>query len=157
MMTQAEIILNQMGIAYKRYDYPEDSGLSALQIAGITGVRPELVYKTLVCRGSGHHTYVFVVPCMENLDFGKAASIVGEKRIGLAPRDALKSITGGYMKGSCTPVGMKSGYPVIIDAGMRGQKTVCLNGGKLGVLLQLSPEDLIKVTGAVYKDIVAGR
>lgn len=157
MMTQAEIILSQTGIRYNRYTYPEDEGLSAAQIAGITGIEPELVYKTLVCRGAGHHTYVFVVPCKENLDFEKAAAVVGEKRLSLAPRNALKAITGGYMKGSCTPIGMKAGYPVILDKGMGDKEKICLNGGRLGVLIQLSPKDLMKVTGAVYKDIVAGR
>lgn len=157
MKTQAERKLDQEKIPYRLYFYPEDSGLSALQIANITGMEPEIVHKTLVCRGAGHHTYVCVVPCMATLDFNRVAILMGEKKLSLAPRAALEQITGGYSKGCCTPIGMKGNYPVILDKSMQNKEKICLNGGRLGLLMEISTRDLVKITGSVYEDIVVGR
>lgn len=153
MKTKAQIILDAREIDYELRFYPPDARLSAQQIALITGVSPEHVYKTLVCRGSGHRTYICVVPCRENLDFEKAAAFFQESRLRLAPKNVLKSITGGYEKGSCTPIGLKSNYPVVLDKKMKQLTNVFLNGGQVGVLLGLSVNALSHVTGAAFADI----
>ncbi len=157
MKTDAELILNRKGIPYKLYEYPEDAGLSAFQIASLTEKCPDIVYKTLVCRGAGHHTYVCVIPCEKELDFQKICAVTGEKRIRLAPRSALGIITGGYEKGSCTPIGMKRNYPIILDISAKEKEKICLNGGRVGVLMEIRPSDLKDITGAVYEMIAKER
>lgn len=153
MKTKAQIILDAEGIDYELHFYPPDARLSAQQISLITGVPPERVYKTLICRGAGHRTYVCVIPCRENLDFEKAAAIFQESRLRLAPQNVLKSITGGYEKGSCTPIGLKSDYPVVLDKKMEKLTNVFLNGGQVGILLGLSVNALSHITGAAFADI----
>lgn len=153
MKTKVQIILDAEGIDYELHFYPPDARLSAQQIALITEIPPEHVYKTLVCRGSGHRTYICVIPCRENLDFEKAAAFFQEDHLRLAPKNVLKSITGGYEKGSCTPIGLKSDYPVVLDKKMKHITNVFLNGGQVGVLLGLSVNALFRITGAAFADI----
>jgi len=149
--TPAQAAMEEHGAAYRTYEYPADPALSAARIAELTGFAAEAVYKTLVCRGSGHRTYVCVIPSQANLDFEGAARMVGENRLRLAPQGALPQITGGYVKGCCTPLGMTGGYPVFLDESMEGKERICLNGGRLGLLMELDPADLQRVTGGVFR------
>ncbi len=151
--TPAQLAMEAAGAAYKTYGYPADPTLSAARIAELTGFPAGEVYKTLVCRGSGHRTYVCVIPSPANLDFEGVAQMVGENRLRLAPQGALPEITGGYVKGCCTPLGMRGGYPVFLDKSMEQKEKICLNGGRLGLLMELAPSELRRVTGGVFRQL----
>lgn len=153
MKTRAQRALEAEGIDYEFRFYPPDSNISARQIAFLTGIPPEHVYKTLICRGSGHRTYVCVIPCSKILSFEKTSALFQEAHIRLAPKDVLKEITGGYEKGSCSPIGLQSDYPIVLDEEMKKLSKVFLNGGRAGLLLGLHVDALAEMTGAVFADI----
>lgn len=157
MKTKAQLALEAAGIDYEIRFYLPDSRLSAQQIASVTGIPAEYVYKTLVCRGAGHRTYVCVVPSSKTLDLKKVSVLFQEEHIRLAPKAALKEITGGYEKGSCTPIGMKPDYPVVLDENMKKISKVFLNGGKVGLLVGVAVDALAELTGGFFADLTGER
>ena len=116
------------------------------------GLEHRLVYKTLVTVGKSGSYYVFVIPIEEEIDFKKAARAVGEKSLSMLPLKELTKVT-GYVRGGCTSVGMKKAYPTVIDSSAKELPYLYVSGGRLGMQLRLSPEDLRKAAGAEYADV----
>jgi len=96
---------------------------------------------------------VFVIPIAEELDMKKAAKAVSEKNIEMIHVKEINNIT-GYIRGGCTPVGMKKNYMTVIHESVNDFDEIIVSGGKIGVQILLSPIDLIQVTGAVTGDII---
>ena len=113
----------------------------------------ERVYKTLVARGVSRQIYVFCIPVAENLDLKKAAKAVGEKSIELIAVKELPGLT-GYVRGGCSPIGMKKQYPTVFHAAAAGCDTVFVSAGKLGAQVELAPGALIGLLGAQVADII---
>lgn len=140
-------LLSQKKISYTPHEYPHGpEALDGLTVAGIIGAAPEQVFKTLVTRGASKSIHVFVIPVAEELDLKKAARAAGEKSVAMIHVNELLSVT-GYVRGGCSPVGMKKQYDTLYHDSALGQETIIVSAGKIGFQVELKPEELIKLTG----------
>jgi Cys-tRNA(Pro)/Cys-tRNA(Cys) deacylase len=111
------------------------------------------MYKTLVTRGKSGAFYVFVIPIDAELDRKKAAQSVGEKSVDMIHVKEINAVT-GYIRGGCTPIGMKKQYVTRIDQSARDLAIVYVSGGRVGAQIELRPEDLLSVSKAEYADLL---
>ena len=146
-------VLEQKKIPYTAHSYPHgDEAVDGVTVARITGQDPAKVFKTLVARGASRKIYVFVIPVASELELKKAARAVGEKSVAMVKVNELLSLT-GYVRGGCSPVGMKKQYPTVCHRSMDEQDTVLVSAGKIGWQIELAPSDLITLTHAEIADI----
>ena len=96
---------------------------------------------------------MFVIPIEEEIDFKKAARVVGEKSLEMLPLKDLTRVT-GYVRGGCTSIGMKKQFPTVIQEDAAGLSCMYVSGGKLGIQLELQPEDLRKAANAKFADVI---
>ena len=147
-------VLEQKKIAYSAHTYPHgDDPIDGLTVAGIIGRRPEQVFKTLVARGASKGIYVFVVPVCAELDLKKAAKSVGEKSIAMIHVSEITPLT-GYVRGGCSPVGMKKQYPTVFDASCVQQETMIVSAGKIGFQVETEPQALLNLVRGKLADII---
>lgn len=152
--TNAMRILDKQKISYQVNTYQCDEFIDGVHIADKLNQPYSKSFKTLVAVGKSKAHYVFVIPVDKEIDFKKAAKVVGEKSIELVPVKDIQGLT-GYIRGGCTPIGMKKLFPTIIQESAKGQEEIIVSGGKLGLQLILSPEDLIHTVKGVYEDVIA--
>ena len=151
--TNAMRLLDRAGIPYEVAEYEVDeSDLSGVHLAETLGIDVERVFKTLVTRGDKNGLHVFVIPAAEELDLKKCAAVTGDKRIEMIAVKELLPLT-GYIRGGCSPVGMKKAYPTHIDELATLYDTVYVSGGQRGVQLILNPVALADYIGAVFADV----
>ena len=151
--TNAMRMLDTAGIMYQVHTYPvEDGAIDAVSVAKKCGEDPEQVFKTLVTQGAHGGYYVFVVPAAGELDLKKAARSVGEKSVSMIPVKDINKVT-GYIRGGCSPVGMKKAYVTRIDASAQGQRAIFVSAGRIGQQMEVNPEQLAQVCGAEFADI----
>ena len=117
------------------------------------GYDHKYVYKTLVTTGKSGGHYVFVIPIEEEIDFKKAAKVVGEKSLEMLHLKELTKVT-GYVRGGCTSIGMKKQFPTVIQEDAKELEHMHVSGGKLGMQLTLLPEDLAKAANAQFADVI---
>ena len=134
-----------------RYYACEDF-IDGTHVADLLGLSYDSTFKTLVCTGKTGKHYVFVIPVAEELDLKAAARSVGEKNVEMLHMKYLKEVT-GYIRGGCSPIGMKKPFDTVIDDSCLLFDEIALSGGSLGVQLTLSPADLIRVTHAKTEHI----
>ncbi len=146
-------VLEGKKITYESHSYEPDPTMSGEQIAEILGEDAEKVFKTLVTQGKSGAYYVFIVPVKEELDLKKAAKTSGEKAVSMIKQKELLPLT-GYVHGGCSPIGMKKQFPTFIQKGVSGFERVFVSAGKVGVQIELSPEDLMAVSGCMEADII---
>ena len=146
-------VLDGKKITYESHSYEPDPTMSGEQIAEILGENAEKVFKTLVTQGKSGAYYVFVVPVKEELNLKKAAKASGEKAISMIKQKELLSIT-GYVHGGCSPIGMKKQFPTFIQEGASGFERIFVSAGKVGYQIELSPADLMAVSGCREADII---
>lgn len=151
--TNAMRILDSLKIPYKSYFYECDEFIDALKIADQLGLPYEKVYKTLVTGAPSKNYYVFVIPIAEELDLKKAARAVGEKSVEMIAVKEINSIT-GYIRGGCTAVGMKKKYVTKVDESAKELVTMIVSGGKIGVQLELKPEELLLACEGTFDDLI---
>ncbi len=151
--TNAMRLLDSAGITYSMasYDYDE-SDLSGVHAAKELGVSEDIVFKTLVTRGDGNAIFVFVIPVAESLDLKKAAKASGNKSIEMIHVKEILDIT-GYIRGGCSPIGMKKAYPTFIDETAILSEKIYFSAGKRGVQIILDPEVLAEVSNAKFYDL----
>ena len=151
--TNAMRMLDTAGITYQVHTYPvEDGAIDAVSVAKKCGEDPEQVFKTLVTQGSDHNHYVFVVPAEEHLDLKACARAVGVKAVEMIPqKDLLK--TTGYIHGGCSPIGMKKKFVTVYDETIVLFDTVLVSGGRIGLQVEVKPDDLIKITDGLTAPI----
>ena len=147
-------VLDGKKIPYEKHSYEPDATMSGEEIAGILGEDPAKVFKTLVTQGKSGAYYVFVVPVGAELDLKKAAKAAGEKAINMIRQKELLPLT-GYVHGGCSPIGMKKQFPTFIHETAAGLDRIFVSAGKVGFQIELSPEDLVSVTGCKVTDITA--
>lgn len=152
--TNAMRILDKNKIVYKTKTYECDEFIDGIHVADLNGDPYDQSFKTLVTVGKTGGYYVFVLPIDKEIDFKKAAKLVGEKSIEMIHVKDINAIT-GYIRGGCTPLGMKKLYPTVIHESARKYNEIIISGGKLGVQIILNPEDLAKVTNAMFGDFLA--
>ncbi|MDE5824793.1 MAG: Cys-tRNA(Pro) deacylase [Lachnospiraceae bacterium] len=151
--TNAMRILDTKKIPYTTHTYECDEFIDAIQIADMLGLPYEKVYKTLVTQGSSKNYYVFVIPIAEELDMKKAAKSVGEKSVAMLHVKDINAVT-GYIRGGCTAIGMKKQYVTRIEQSALSLDKIIVSGGKLGMQLELTPQDLAAASGAEFADII---
>ena len=147
-------ILGQKKIKYTAHEYPHgEDAVDGVTVARMTGRDPACVFKTLVTRGASKGIYVFVIPVAEELDLKKAAKAVGEKSIAMVHVSEINALT-GYVRGGCSPIGMKKQYKTVYHSSILSQDTVLVSAGKIGQQVELSPADLIGLTRGDTANIV---
>ena len=151
--TNAMRMLDTAGITYQVHTYPvEDGAIDAVSVAKKCGEDPEQVFKTLVTQGSDHNHYVFVVPAEEHLDLKACARAVGVKAVEMIPQKELLKTT-GYIHGGCSPIGMKKKFVTVYDETIVLFDTVLVSGGRVGLQVEVAPDDLLKITDGVTAPI----
>ena len=145
-------ILEREGVAHRVHFYDQEGGIDAVTVAGKLGQDPQAVFKTLVTQGKSRAFYVFVIPAPATLNLKYAAAACGEKAIEMIAQKLLLPNT-GYIHGGCSPVGMKKAYPTYIDEPAQLFDTICVSAGKIGAQVELPPDELCRVTGAVYAQL----
>ena len=151
--TNAMRLLDSAGISYSMGSYAYDeSDLSGVHAAKELGVSEDIVFKTLVTRGDGNAIFVFVIPVAESLDLKKAAKASGNKSIEMIHVKEIMDIT-GYIRGGCSPIGMKKAYPTYIDETAQLWDEIYFSAGKRGVQIILDPEILAEVSNAEFCDL----
>lgn len=153
--TNAMRILETMKIAYEMRTYECEEFVDGVHLADMLQLPYEQVYKTLVTVGKSKAYYVFVIPVAEEIDFKKAAKVVGEKSLEMVPLKDLTAVT-GYIRGGCTSIGMKKKFQTIIQEEAKYLEKIVVSGGRRGLQLLLKPEDLRKAAEASFADVIVG-
>ena len=138
-------VLDQKKVSYKTHVCPDAEGLSGDEIAAVLNENPEQAFKTLVTVGKTGKNYVFVVPVNKELDLKKAAKSVGVKSVAMIHVADINKVT-GYIRGGCSPVGMKKQFDTEFDESCLAQPTFLVSGGRIGTQIECAPADLVKVT-----------
>ena len=154
--TNALRLLDAAGIPYttREYDYDEKNPC---------GVRPddldaalqERMFKTLVTRGDRTGINVFCIPVSEELDLKKCAAAAGDKRIEMVPMKEILGLT-GYIRGGCSPVGMKKKYPTIFDETAILYDRIFVSGGQQGLQIELEPMALVEFVDGIIAEVTKG-
>lgn len=152
-ITNAMRLLKQAGIPFETAQYEVDENdLSGVHAAQMLGIDPDCMFKTLVARGEKKGIYVFCIPVAEELDLKKCASVVGEKKIEMVQVKELLGLT-GYIRGGCSPVGMKKKFPSFIDETAQLFDNIYVSAGTRGVQMIVDPLKLAEYIEAPFKDI----
>jgi Cys-tRNA(Pro)/Cys-tRNA(Cys) deacylase len=152
--TNAARLLDSAGISYELVAYDVDeSDLSASSVAAKLCQDTGQVFKTLVLRGDKTGIFVCVIPGNKELDLKKAAKASGNKNAAMVPVKEILELT-GYIRGGCSPVGMKKKYSTYIDENCILYDQIFVSAGLRGIQLKISPEDLILFTGSEICSLV---
>ncbi len=142
-------MLDQHSVPYSLYEYTvQDGQIDGISVAHKIGQPVNYVFKTLVA-SSLEKVFVFLVPVEKELDLKTAAKVVNEKKIDLLPVKDLLGLT-GYIRGGCSPIGMKKLFPTFIDTSAKELEYMIVSAGKIGMQIQLKPSDLISCTKGDY-------
>ena len=152
--TNAARLLDRAKIAYELVPYRVDEEhLAATHVAEELGEDIGSVFKTLVLRGDRTGYFVCVVPADHEVDLKAAARVSGNKKADLVPVKELLPLT-GYVRGGCSPIGMKRRYPTFIDAGAGRRERIYISAGVRGVQIVIAPADLMAFAEAVPADLI---
>lgn len=151
--TNAVRLVERSGIPCREALYEfDEKDLSGIHAAQALGKPPEQVFKTLVARGERTGINVFCIPVCCELDLKKAAKAAGDKNMELVPVKELLPLT-GYIRGGCSPVGMKKKYPTFLDETCILWEEIAVSAGERGHQLLLNPEALAQLIGAELADL----
>ena len=152
--TNAMRLLEQAGIPFRieTYEYDEEH-LGGAHVAAQVSLPEEQVFKTLVVRGDKKGIMVFCIPVMMELDLKKAAKVSGNKNCDLIPMKELLPTT-GYIRGGCSPIGMKKPFPTYIHSTAADFEYIYISAGVRGLQIQIAPNDLITVSNATLSDLI---
>lgn len=151
--TNAMRILEKNKISYELITYECDEFIDGLHTAEKTGAPVEQSFKTLVAQGKSRDYYVFVIPIAEEVQLKTAAKAVGEKSVEMIHVKDINKIT-GYIRGGCSPVGMKKQYRTIIHSSAQDYNEIYISGGRIGATIKLSPLSLQSLVNAEFADII---
>jgi Cys-tRNA(Pro)/Cys-tRNA(Cys) deacylase len=146
-------ILEKLGIVYRAHFYdPSDGRIDGISVAKKIGLPQEAFYKTLVSRGADGEYYVFVIPVAGKLNLKRAAKAVDVKSVEMISAADINKVT-GYVRGGCSPIGMKKEYVIVLDSTCNAAERIVVSAGKIGCQLELAPCDLVRITGARMESI----
>lgn len=152
--TNAVRLVQQAGIPCREAFYEfDEKDLNGNHAAQAIGFPPEQVFKTLVARGERTGINVFCIPVCCELDLKKAAKAAGDKNMEMVPVKELLSLT-GYIRGGCSPVGMKKKYPTFFDETCQLHDEIAVSAGARGHQMIIPPEALAALAGAKLVDII---
>ncbi|MDR0820895.1 MAG: Cys-tRNA(Pro) deacylase [Oscillospiraceae bacterium] len=151
--TNAMRLLEAAGMTFTAREYDVSDGeISGVAVAAKIGQEPERVFKTLVTEGKTTGLNVFVIPSDCELDLKKAVQAAGDKYIEMIKSRELEPKT-GYIHGGCSPIGMKKRFPTFIDETAMLHDTIFVSGGRVGLQVEVSPQDLAQMTNAAFCDL----
>lgn len=150
--TNAMRTLDTHKIPYECTSYPSDGFMDGISVAAAVGKSCDECFKTLVTVGASRTNYVFVIPVDKELALKKAAACVGEKSVSMLPARDITNVT-GYIKGGCSPIGMKKAFRTVIDQSAENLPQMTVSAGKLGMQITLRPQDLAAVCRADFADL----
>ena len=146
-------ILDGDGISYQVAEHElKDAFISGSDQARMFGQDPDRVFKTLVVYEKKDEYYVCVIPVDATLDLKKAENLFHVKRLKMLPMKELLGVT-GYVHGGCSPVGMKKKFPTAIDETAQLFDTIFVSGGRVGLQIELNPDELCRAVQADYADL----
>lgn len=150
-------LLEQKKVDYTAhfYDHQEGESVDGGHVVEKTGQDPKRVFKTLVAVGASKEHYVFVIPALEELELKKAAKTAGEKSIAMLPLKELTPLT-GYIRGGCSPIGMKKRFPTWLDETALDQEKILVSGGRIGTQVELEPRVLAELVGGGFARLTPG-
>ena len=151
--TNAMRMLDRQKVKYEAFSYECDEFIDGMHTIEKTGAPAEQTYKTLVMQGKSKQYYVFVIPIAKEVDLKAAARSVGEKSVEMIHVKDITAVS-GYVRGGCSPIGMKKQYPTVIQECAAQFDKVYVSGGRIGTTLCMAPEDLKKVSRAEYADFI---
>lgn len=156
--TNAMRILDNLKIKYDAAEYDDDTEHAlehgaALATAKKLGVNPEQVFKTIVFKTDEKEVLVFCQSAVHQINLKKARAAANAKEVAPVKQEELLALT-GYVRGGCSPVGMKKQYRTFIDKTALDQPVICISAGTRGMQLKLKPQDLITATNAVVCDLI---
>ncbi len=153
--TNALRLLEAEGIPFEVLTYPVDEeDLSALHAAELLGMEGDRIFKTIVLVGERRGPLVCVIPGTCEVDLKKAAKVAGDKSVRPLPLRELEALT-GYLRGGCSPIGMKKKFPTFIDETAQLFDQISVSAGRRGLQMLIAPEDLGRSAQAVFADIIA--
>ena len=152
--TNAIRILEKNRVNYRVHEYPwsEEHLDAKIAAENVRGIPLEKVYKTLVTVGDNTGVTIACIPAEHELNLKSLAKVSDNKEVEMLGMKDLESNT-GYIRGGCSPIGMKKNFPIFVAVAAETMETIVLSSGKRGMQIELSPADLLSVTGAVYADI----
>ncbi len=151
--TNAMRMLDKLRIPYGSHTYECEEFTDGVQIAHLLGQDCARVFKTLVTVAKSGKYYVFVVPVEKEMDLKKCAAVVGEKALSPIHVKDIQSVT-GYIRGGCSPIGMKKQFRTVIYESAKEFDTIIVSGGRLGLQLEMTPENLVKACSGEFADII---
>lgn len=152
--TNAARLLDRAGIDYRLVPYAfDENDLAATHVAAELGEDIRSVFKTLVLHGDRSGYFVCVIPGDQEVNLKKAARIAGAKKADLIPMKELLPLT-GYIRGGCSPIGMKKPFPVFIHSSAVDFKTIYISAGVRGLQLAINPADIIRYIPATVADLI---
>ncbi|MBR5758385.1 MAG: Cys-tRNA(Pro) deacylase [Thermoguttaceae bacterium] len=152
--TNATRLLESANVPFETLEYEVDENdLSGMHIASQLNIPPEQIFKTLVLKGEKLGYFVCCLPVCDELDLKKTAKAFGDKKCDLIPMKDLKDLT-GYVRGGCSPVGMKKKFPTIFDETAELFDKIYVSAGMRGMQMVLEPGALIKFVDAKTADLV---
>lgn len=152
--TNAMRILDAKKITYDVLTYDNKDGkIDGVSVAEKVGRDLKEVYKTLVTQGASNNPFVFVIPVEAELDLKKAAKAAGEKKIEMIPVKDIQKWT-GYIRGGCSPIGMKKEYRTFLDETCRDIDVIVVSGGKIGIQIVIKPDILKEIVHAELADLL---
>ena len=153
-ITNVMRLLKQANIPFETDEYEVDeSDLSGVHAAAALGIDPDCMFKTLVAKGEKKGVHVFCIPVAEELDLKKCAQAAGEKKIEMIHVKDLLPLT-GYIRGGCSPIGMKKKYPTYIDEVCLLYDEIAVSAGERGHQMLIPPEAILQLAQAITTDII---
>lgn len=154
LKTNVMRILDREKVSYTPHFYEHEEGVAVdgVSVAKMLGQNPERVFKTLVTQGKSKNFFVFVIPVEKELDLKAAAAAVGEKSVEMIHVKDINRVT-GYIRGGCSPIGMKKQFETVLDSSAENQETVMVSAGKIGTQVELSPTELIRIIKGRFGEI----
>ena len=147
-------LLDKAKIPYEAKEYPVDENdLSGSHVADLLGVDHNSMFKTLVLKGDKTGYLVCCIPVDGEVDLKKAAKVSGNKKVEMIPMKDLLAVT-GYIRGGCSPIGMKKHFPTYLDCSAFQHKTITVSAGQRGTQVILSPENLLNLVGAKATELM---
>lgn len=145
-------MLDRAKISYGVINYDCGDFIDGVHVAEKTGAPVEQSFKTLVMRGKSGQYYVCVLPVAAEVDLKKAARMMEEKSLEMLHVKDINKVT-GYVRGGCSPLGMKKLFPTVIHESAREYDRIYISGGRIGTTIVVAPEPLAELTGAKFADI----
>ncbi|MDD3904802.1 MAG: Cys-tRNA(Pro) deacylase [Sphaerochaeta sp.] len=150
--TNAMRILESLNINYEVVTYEwDEEHLDAVHASQMAGLSSQQVFKTIVMQDSSQAVFVFCLPADFSVSLKKARALTNSKDIDLIKMDRLQHTT-GYIRGGCSPLGMKKHFPTFIEELAQLEEYIYVSAGQRGIQLKIKPDDLVMASQAVYAD-----